>query len=307
MPPFAVVAPPARPRPQRILSLGFRLVVLVILFGVLFVIGALPLGGLMPEGASEPGVVSPEAGLLLYSLAHVLILAALILTSRWRGWKLAAAVAVAYYGTVTFVTQIESWYFLSSITVGADILPWLFVMGMPAALVFVPIAVWTLGRGGRNPAPAPHFQAMSAGEWASKLAVLAAAYIILYWTAGYFIAWQNPELRAFYGSPGEPLPFLEHTVATLQEDPWLFPFQALRAMVWTFCGFIIVLGSVVGRWQTALLVGLLFSVPQNIGHILENPLIPHASVRLSHMIETASSTFVFGMLVGWLLYRRSEK
>ncbi len=46
-----------------------------------------------------------------------------------------------------------------------------------------------------------------------------------------------------------------------------------------------------------MLVGLLFSVPQNIGHILPNPLIPIASVRLSHMIETASSTFVFGF--GW--------
>ncbi|MDZ7717632.1 MAG: hypothetical protein U5K72_02285 [Balneolaceae bacterium] len=47
-------------------------------------------------------------------------------------------------------------------------------------------------------------------------------YITLYWMAGYFIAWQNPSLRAFYGSPGEISPFFEHTVNILQSDPGLF-------------------------------------------------------------------------------------
>jgi hypothetical protein len=65
----------------------------------------------------------------------------------------------------------------------------------------------------------------------------------------------------------------------------------------------IIRGSKVKPWWTAVLVGLLFSVPQNVGHILANPLIPIASVRLSHMIETASSTFLFGLIVVWLLHR----
>ena len=56
--------------------------------------------------------------------------------------------------------------------------------------------------------------------------------------------------------------------------------------------------------QTALIVGLVLSVPQNIGHILPNPLIPINSVRISHLIETASSTFVFGWIVTWFLYPR---
>jgi hypothetical protein len=32
--------------------------------------------------------------------------------------------------------------------------------------------------------------------------------------------------------------------------------------------------------------------------------MPVASVRLSHLVETASSTFVFGLLVVWLLHRK---
>jgi hypothetical protein len=64
----------------------------------------------------------------------------------------------------------------------------------------------------------------------------------------------------------------------------------------------IIRGSRLALWQTALIVGLALSVPQNIGHILPNSLIPLNSVRMSHLIETASSTFVFGLVVTWLLY-----
>lgn len=126
---------------------------------------------------------------------------------------------------------------------------------------------------------------------------------MLYWGAGYFIAWQNPELRAFYGHPGEALTFFTHTAHTFRNDPLLFPIQIFRALLWTLCALPVIRGSKVNAWWTALLVGLLFSVPQNIGHILENPLMPIASVRISHIIETASSTFLFGAIVVWLFHR----
>ncbi len=37
---------------------------------------------------------------------------------------------------------------------------------------------------------------------------------------------------------------------------------------------------------------------------MPNPLMPVASVRLSLMVETVTSTFVFGLIVVWLLHRR---
>lgn len=140
-------------------------------------------------------------------------------------------------------------------------------------------------------------------QWIWKLATIVVVYLVLYWGAGYFIAWQNPELRAFYGQPGEALPFFAHTVNTLRHDPMLLPFQVLRALLWVLCALPVIRGSRVNPWWTALLVGLLFSVPQNVGHIMANPLLPMASVRLSHMIETASSTFIFGSIVVWLFHR----
>jgi len=235
----------------------------------------------------------------------MLIITALILTSRWSGWKLAISLALAYYGAVTFLMQIETWYFLSSLTVGPQLLPRLFLMGIPTAFLFIPSAVWILGKGQSRTETSPNIAlVMPTKQWIWKLAAIVIAYLILYWGAGYFIAWQNPELRAFYGQPGEAMPFFMHTATTLRNDPMLFPFQIMRSLLWTLCALPVIRGSKVNIWWTALLVGLLFSVPQNLGHIIENPLLPIASICISHLIETASSTFIFGTIVVWLLHRR---
>jgi hypothetical protein len=285
------------------IALLLRFSALYLSFLVCFVAGSVAVAGALPDAAaSEPGLVPPAAGLLIIALINVAVVAALIVTSRWHGWKLALSLALAYYGAVTLMTQIETWYFLSSLTVDRRLLSRLFLMGIPPAFVFVPLAVRILGRWRVSAeAPPPGARAMSAGQWIWKLAVLSIVYVAMYWLAGYFIAWQNPELRAFYGQPGDPLPFFTHTADTLRSDPGLFLFQLLRGVLWVLCALPVIRGSRVSTGMTALLVALLFSAPQNVALILANPLMPIASVRLSHMIETASSTFVFGLLVVWLL------
>jgi len=124
-----------------------RFVLLYTLFLVCFVIGSIAVAGAVPAAApSEPGLVSTTTGLLIIALANVLLVAALILSSRWRGWKLAISLALAYYGAVTVLPQIETWYFLSSTTVSPALLARLFVMGIPPAFLFVPLAVLILGK-----------------------------------------------------------------------------------------------------------------------------------------------------------------
>ncbi len=286
-----------------------RFVILVVLFIIFFIVGSLAVSGLLPNISSEPGLLPIESSILIIAVANTLLVMGLIQSSRWSGWRLAVGLAFAYYGTVTFVMQIETWYFLSDITVGDQLLPRLFIMGIPVAVLYIPLAVWIMGRG-RGCTKASFdinpVLNMPAKQLAWKLVFIGLVYLVLYWTAGYFIAWQNPELRSFYGSPGVALPFWSHTMDTLRTNPSLFMFQILRAMIWTLFALPIIHGSKVSPRRVALLVGLLFSVPQNIGHILENPLIPIASVRLSHMVETASSTFIFGMIITWLLHREHK-
>ena len=102
----------------------FRAVLLFVLFIVFFMVGSTTVAGVMPDQAtSEPGLVPATAGLLIIALADLLVIAALILTSHWRGWKLAGSLALAYYDAVTLIMQIETWYFLSSITVSPQSKP----------------------------------------------------------------------------------------------------------------------------------------------------------------------------------------
>jgi hypothetical protein len=258
----------------------------------------------LPATPAEPGPVPQMTGLMIVCASTVLVIMGVIHSSRWYGWKLIASMSVAFYLILTFVTQLEAWYFLLGITVSPELMSRLFLQGIPTAFVFVPIVVLVMGRFRplAGEIRSPEVDPMSLKEWLWKLGVIYLAYLALYYLAGYFIAWQNPDVRAFYGSPGEALPFLQQMMHIFTSDPWLTPYQLLRTLIWVAGADLIIRGSRLPLWQTALIVGLALSVPQNIGHILPNSLFPLNSVRMSHLIETASSTFVFGLIVTWLLY-----
>jgi hypothetical protein len=281
-----------------------RFIVLFVLYLVLFTLGGGLVAPYLPAAPAEPGPFPQLVGLLIVCVVNVLVIMSTIHSSRWHGWKLILGMSVAFYLIMTLVTQLETWYFLLGITVGPALMSRLFLQGIPTAFIFIPMAVLIMGRlrplQDNNAVMA--IEPMSLKEWLWKLGVIYIAYLVLYYTAGYFIAWQNPELRAFYGSPGDARPFLQQMTHIFTADPWLTPYQLLRTLVWVAGAYLIIRGSRLPMWQTAFVVGLALSLPQNIGHILPNPLIPLNSVRLSHLVETASSTFVFGLIVTWLLF-----
>ena len=280
-----------------------RTFLLLVLFLILFVIGSMAVSGMLPDIESEPGPVAKDVGFLIFGILNTLLIIAMILSSRWYGWKLTLALAAAYYGAVTFLPQIETWYFLSEVTVTTEILQALFIMGLPIAFIFIPLAVLILGkRKAKETVDTATTARIPAKQLLLKVITIALVYIVLYWGAGYFIAWQNPDLRVFYGSPGAILSFWEQTANTFS-DSGLFPFQFLRGLLWTLCAIPIVYGSKLSTWSAAVLLGLFFTIPQVLGLILENPLMPSASVRLSHLLEGIASNFTFGLIIVWLLHR----
>lgn len=289
---------------EKIFAFLMRFVLLVVLYFALFAIGGQFVAPFIPNSPAEPGPLPQMMGLLIVCATSVLVIMLMIASSRWHGWKLMLSMSVAFYLVMTLVTQLESWYFLYGITIGKELMLALFIQGLPLAFLFVPIAVLVMGRFRRDTGETgePRVIPMPITEWLWKLGVIYLAYLAMYYLAGYFIAWQNPELRAFYGSPGEALPFFQHMANVFLNDPWLTPYQLLRTLIWVAGAYLVIRGSRLPLWQTAIVVGLVLSVPQNIGHLLPNPLIPLNSVRLSHLVETASSTFIFGLIVTWLLY-----
>jgi hypothetical protein len=224
-------------------------------------------------------------------------MAYIILRSRWSGWRLMLAIFVVYYGVTTFMGQIESAVFITRLPPG--LLPRLFLAGAVIALPFSILAVLVLGKrkgdgAGRTPLP---------GDWPWRVALLAVAYVILYFTFGYFIAWQNPAVRAYYGGVDHG-GFFAHMRFEVGARPWLIPFQLVRGLLWTAIALPVIAMMKGGRTETALVLGFLFAVVMNSQLLLPNPYMPEA-VRMAHLVETASSNFIFGWLAGWLLSCRA--
>ncbi len=283
------------------LALALRVIVLTIVMLICFAAAASVV--MQPDTAQTPEQASAAAqALAVVCLLNTLVLTYVILRSRWRGWRLMTTIFVVIYGVTTVMTQIESAVFVTTLPPG--MLPRLFLMGALIAAPFSVLAVVILGK----PRPdtsqeEPNSRlVMPAREWTWKLALIAIAYVTLYFTFGHFIAWQNPELRAYYGA-ADPVTFVDGMRRMLGSRPWLIPFQVLRAMMWVAIA-LPVIRMMKGNWlETALALGLLFGVLMNAQLLLPNPYMP-ASVRMSHLMEIVPSNFLFGVLVGWLLTRR---
>lgn len=277
-----------------------RVIALTIILFICFAVAGRLVGQPGNARPSEPSgaVVLP---LLAVCVLTATVLTHLILRSRWAGWRLVAAVFVVFYGVMTFMSQIESAVFITHLPPG--MLPRLFLMGAVIAAPFSALAVLILGR--RRAVSVddqPNARlVMPASEWAWKLAVIALVYLILYFTFGYFIAWQSSAVREYYGGVDEG-GFLAQMRTTVRDRPWLVPFQIVRAMCWVLLA-LPVIRMLKGQWvETALSIGLLFAVT-NAQLLLPNPYMPEP-VRMAHLVETASSNFIFGVFVGWLLIQR---
>ena len=253
--------------------------------------------------------------LLIVCAVNALIISLIITQTSWRGFPLMLGLTIAFYGVQTFMGQIEAVVFLTPLgeTMGAGSVPELtmpldfifgqFIVGAALAAIGVPAAAALFGKAkqGEQPEQDKKQGKFTAGEWILKLIAIMVLYILLYFGFGYYVAWKSPALTAFYQGtdPGSFLAQMKH-VAT--QTPTLIPLQAFRALLWTAFSLPVVKMLRSAPWKGALLMGLFLSLPMNIPHIVPNAYMPPA-VRMAHFIETASSNFIFGMLIFWLFHR----
>ena len=254
-----------------------------------------------PATGREP--VPQGAALLVMAVLDTAVVGWLVLRARPRGWRLVAVATFAVFAVQTLMPQVESLIFQAyprfAGHLPVEVVPRLIAAGLLHACLWVPLAVGILGRWRGASVPEPSAGRLLPADWGWKLPLAALGYVAVYFTFGYYVAWRSPAVPAYYGGT-DPGSFAASLAAVLRDTPWLPVVQAVRGLAWALLARVVVRTLQRSTLEGALLVGVLFAVVMNAALLLPNPYMPF-EVRMAHLVETASSNFLFGAWVGWLL------
>lgn len=250
---------------------------------------------LTPEEAAQSG-----QALLVVSLVNSVVLSFLILRSRWYGVTLVGAIFLVQFGVETFMSQIETAFFNTSVRMGADVLTTVIASGFLRALIFAPLAVLVWGKlKGEPGADKPGGASLPPAEWAKRFALLAVAYLVVYIVFGYFVAWQSPAVREYYTGTTAIVPFHSHLLNMIVDNMVLPLFQLFPGVLWAALALPIAWMMKGKQWQICLAIAFSFGILLSSGLVFPNPYMP-VPVRQAHFLELASSMLVYGIIAGWV-------
>jgi hypothetical protein len=273
------------------------LAVTILYFSTFAVVSGALLANVSPPPAPEQAGAALLA-LLVISLLNAVVWSYVILRAGWTGWKLVLAIFFVFYGVTTLMPQIETAFFITSLPPG--MLPRLFFAGAIMAALFSPLSVLILGKARVRGMSGESWPRMPAGAWILRLLLIVVIYVVIYFTFGYFIAWKSAAVRAYYGGH-DPGSFFTQIASVLRDQPSLVLLQVARALLWTAIALPVIRMMKGKWWEAGLAVALLFAVTSS-QLLLPNPLMPY-DVRMAHLLETATSNFLFGWLVVFILPR----
>lgn len=275
-----------------------RILILTFVYFVLFsVFSAILIPASIQTSSPEPNA-NVLLALLLVSLLNSLVLAYVIVRSRIRGWRLILNVFLVFFGVATFLPQIETAVFVQSIS--TQVLLGIVGSGFFLALFFSSIAVPVLGKLRGNGVELRQLNLLGS-QWLVRLTLLALCYVIIYFTFGYFVAWQSPAVRAYYNG-SDSGNFFTQLGSVFLSTPWLPALQFVRGLLWIFFALPVIRMMKGSWWEVGLAVALCFAVLPASQLLIPNPIMP-AEVRIAHLWETASSNFLFGWMVVVVLLR----
>jgi hypothetical protein len=261
----------------------------------------LPLPKAITDATPPSGIVSLPTALLLISAVNATILVWAARRSSFKGVSMWLQLLVLCFGATTFMTQIETGYFLSAFPLlqGNFIVYLLILRGFVSALIFTLIVTLLVGGFGRRPRPPRGFavhvdHAVRMGAW------LAAVYFVLYELFGYYVAWQSQQVRLFYGGPAQLNSAVSQYALTLMTRPEFPVFQYFRGVLWLLCLIPLFKGFSGRRLELVILSFLALAYLPTIQLMFPNPLMP-ARVALAHFWETSISTGIFGGLCAWFV------
>ena len=230
--------------------------------------------------AKPDGPFDVTQALLLTTAAYAAALS--LYAARLRGGFISRATTLfgLFYVTGSLLSLIETLYFNRYIHLPMVVLAQTAPIGLVQALVAAPVAA-ALWRGVDAEA-----ETISGLGW--RIALIAPLYIVFYFGAGQFIAWQGAAVRAYYDQAAH--------IDLVQ----LAGLQVGRGLIWAGLAWLSVRRLTGPAWVRALITGVAFAILMVMPLLFPNPFMPWA-VRKMHFVEIATSNLLFGILAAGLL------
>ena len=233
----------------------------------------------LPAPAGGDGPLGAGQALLAVAALFALVLASLSARLNGPYWQRAAILFVLLYALETLLSLVESLFFGAFLHLPEGLLGGLAAVNAVKSALAALVAA-TLWRGEGEPA------AIDGLAW--KLPAIAFLYILLYFGAGQFIAWQSAAVRAYYGE------------GLAIDTGRLILLQIGRGAAWAGLAWLLARSLRGSAPVKAVLVGAAFAILMTAPLIFPNALMPWA-VRQVHLVEIGVSNFLFGLLAVLLL------
>lgn len=213
-----------------------------------------------------------------------------IIHSNLTGIGLAISVFTIYYFIGYLNLIVEAIIFnLADIKGVLNFVP----RGLIVAIIISPTIVYIYGKW-KVKTEKIEFTSRHVLGWIWRVAVGDILYLIFYIVAGLTLINVYPELMKFYNEKLPPPPEL------------IFGIQLIRGLVFVGTAILVSMTVNLSLHKKAVLIGLLFSILGGIAPlILPNAEMP-ACIRLGHGFEVGISNFIYGLVLGYLLGKKTK-
>lgn len=275
---------------------------LSLLMSIFWIVGLMIGNALFPSTLMESSGDANRSGdffLLITSALNAFAVLYFIYNSRRYGWKLVGSIFLVLFGIQFFMSQIETVWFNDSLKMEPNLIMTIVVGGAIMAFLFAIAATMLTGRFSSSestPYPLPKVNFMTL--WKEILLLALILWPAVYFLAGYLIAWQFEAIRLYYSGSVVMESFFTMMKANFATG--LYFFQIFRGFLWVLIAMIVISTST-GSWlHRGLILGLLLSFLGSSQLLLPNPIMPEM-VRIGHLIETSTSSFIWGFILTWFL------
>jgi len=253
---------------------------------------------LTQEEASQSGSI-----LAAISLINSIIIFYFFRRVKNTDYKLLFWFIFTWYGIGTIVQQLDTWYYIDAFPLlNNSLVLKIFLMQFINTILVIPASFFIVSRKSNDVININIKKVLNLNILKYFL-FISIVYVLLYYLAGYFIAWQFDAIRVHYTGSLDKLSFFDHTLQLIKREPDFFPFHILRGVLWFSFGIPLFMALSKRKKEYYIYSFFLFALLPSLQLFLPNPLMSEA-VRMGHFIEGFISNGIFGIIAArvWQKY-----